>query len=166
MWQWIIIVPREAKMDHFSTRLKLRIDWSDVDIFGHVNNVAIMKYIQTARVHFLENIGLMQLQSETKMGPILASISCQFRKPLFYPGQVTIYSGVDLIKNTSFRIQHAIFDHKNEISAEVQDIIVLFDFLKNTKLLIPNELRKKIESLGEKSFSHFTPGKALTKALQ
>jgi acyl-CoA thioester hydrolase len=131
-------------MNDFSTKLELRIDWSEIDLFEHVNNVAISKYIQAARVNYLEIIGLMQLQSETKIGPILASTNCQFRKPLFYPGQVTIYSKVDLIKNTSFIIKHVIYNEKNEICVEAQDIIVFFDFNNNTKLIIPNDIREKI----------------------
>lgn len=84
-------------MKEFSIKLELRIDWSEIDLFGHVNNLAILKYVQAARVNYLESIGLMQLQAETGIGPILASISSQFRKPLFYPGSVTVYSKVDLI---------------------------------------------------------------------
>jgi acyl-CoA thioester hydrolase len=140
-------------MNDFSIKLELRIDWSEIDLFGHVNNLAILKYVQAARVNYLETVGLMQLQSETKTGPILASTSCQFRKPLFYPGQVTVYSKVDYIKNTSFRIQHGIYNDKNEISAEAQDIIVFFDFIKNTKLTIPNEIREKIETLENRKFN-------------
>lgn len=140
-------------MNGFSTKLELRIDWSEIDLFGHVNNVAILKYVQAARVNYLETIGLMQLQSETKIGPILASTSCKFCKPLFYPGQVTLYSKVDYIKNTSFRIQHRIYNDKNELAAEAQDIIVFFDYCKNNKLIIPNELREKIEKLENKKLS-------------
>jgi acyl-CoA thioester hydrolase len=137
-------------MEDFSTIVKLRIDWSEIDLFGHVNNVAILKYVQAARVTFLETIGLMQLQSEAKTGPILASVSCQFCKPMFYPGGVTIYSKVGSIKNTSFEIQHALYDEQNEIAAQAKDIIVFFDFINNAKLRIPNEIREKIENLERK----------------
>ncbi|HEX3046058.1 MAG TPA: acyl-CoA thioesterase, partial [Bacillota bacterium] len=146
-------ISRGTKMKAHSMSLELRIDWSEIDLFGHVNNVAIFKYIQAARVNYLESIGLMQLQAETKNGPILASTNCQFRKPLFYPGQVKIYSKVDTIKNTSFRIQHEIYNDDNQLSAEAQDIIVFFDFNNETKLIIPNEIRQKIETLENKKFS-------------
>ena len=134
-------------MNNFSIKLEIRIDWSEIDLFGHVNNVAISKYIQSARVNYLESIGLMQLQSETKIGPILASTNCQFLKTLFYPGQITIYSKVDFIKNTSFKVKHVMYDEKNQICVEAQDIIVFFDFNKNTKLPIPNEIRERMEKL-------------------
>jgi len=137
-------------LDGFSMKLELRIDWIEVDLLGHVNNVAIFKYIQSARVNYLEAIGLIQYHSKTKCGPILASTNCQFHKPLFYPGHITVYSKVDYIKNTSFRIQHGIYNDKNELVVEAQDIIVFYDFSEQSKLTIPNELREKIEKVKNK----------------
>lgn len=143
-------------MNYSSVKLELRIDWSEIDIFGHVNNLAIMKYVQAARVNYLELVDLMQLQTEQKIGPILASTNCQFRNPLFYPGLVTVYSTVDSIKNTSFRIQHTVYNDKHEISAEAHDIIVFYDFNKNTKLAIPEAIRRKIEALENQEFDSAT----------
>jgi len=134
-------------MKDYSKKLEIRIDWFEMDLFGHVNNVAILNYVQAARVKYLEAIGLMQSQAEKKIGPVLASINCQYYKELFYPGQVTVYSKVDYIKNTSFRIQHRIYNDKNELIAEAQDIIVCYDFRKNTKLAIPDDVRRSIEEL-------------------
>ncbi len=47
-------------MELFPLKLRLRIDWSEIDLFGHVNNVATLKYVQAARVNCLEALGLMQ----------------------------------------------------------------------------------------------------------
>lgn len=132
-------------MSDYAAKLELRIDWSEIDRFGHVNNLAIMKYVQAARVNFLESVGLMQSQADKKIGPILASTSCQFRKVLFYPGCVTVFSKVEFVKNTSFQLCHLIYDDQHEIAAEAQDIIVCFDFGCNSKLEIPDELRLKLE---------------------
>ena len=137
-------------MENPSLKLELRIDWSEIDLFGHVNNLSILQYIQSARVNYLEAIGLMPSNSEIKIGPILASTTCQFRKILFYPGNVTVYSKVDRIKNTSFRILHEIRNDQDEISAEAHDIIVLYNFDKNSKLLISDQIKKKIEDLGNR----------------
>lgn len=134
-------------MESPSLKLELRIDWSEIDLFGHVNNLSIQKYIQSARVNYLETIGLMLSQSDIKIGPTFVSSTCQFRKMLFYPGNVTVYSKVDLIKTTSFRILHEILNDQNEIAAEAHDIIVLFDFVKNHKLIITDEIKKKIAEL-------------------
>ena len=40
------------------TNISLRIDWSELDVFGHINNVMFNKYAQTARLNYVDTIGL------------------------------------------------------------------------------------------------------------
>ncbi|MEI6060812.1 MAG: acyl-CoA thioesterase [Bacteroidota bacterium] len=136
----------------FSVKLKLRIDWGDMDSFGHVNNVSIFSYIQASRVHYLEKTGLMKMQKELKIGPILASCKCEFKKTLYYPGQITIHSRVEFIKNTSFCIHHRILDDKNQLAAEARDILVLYDFTNDIKVQIPGKIRVQFEKLENRRF--------------
>lgn len=134
-------------MNGYATRIELRVDWSEIDSLGHINNLAIMRYIQTARVDYLERIGLMAKPTGMSTGPVLASTTCQFRKQLFYPGNVVVHSKVSCMKNTSFHMKHAILDDAGEMVAEASDVLVMFDFRKNTKLPLPVEFREKIEAL-------------------
>lgn len=133
-------------MDEPKLKLELRIDWSELDVLGHINNLAILKYIQAGRVNFLESVGLLPLMPDNRTGPIIASTTCQYRKPLFYPGKVIVFSKVDLVKNTSFRIQYEVLNDDAEIVAEAHDIIVFYDFDKNTKLKLPEALKKILTS--------------------
>jgi acyl-CoA thioester hydrolase len=137
---------------NFPVKLKLRIDWGDIDSFGHVNNVAIFKYIQASRVKYIEKLGLSKMHNESKIGPVLASCQCEFKIPLYYPGQITILSRVDFIKNTSFGICHQIINDKNQVTGEAKDVLVLFDFNSNCKIQIPQKIRNRIEKLENKTF--------------
>lgn len=139
-------------MKGYNTELQLRIDWSDMDLYGHVNNVSFFKFIQAARVNYWEKIDLNKMHNEQNIGPILASTSCQFKKPLYFPGNITVKSRVGSIKNTSFSIQHIILNEQNEIAAEAEDIIVIYDFNKNEKAGIPGFLKSNIESVEQKCF--------------
>lgn len=136
----------------YPVKTKIRIDWSEIDYFGHVNNVNYFKYIQAARVQYVEKIDMLKLHEESKIGPTLASCKCDFKIPLFYPGEVTILTRVDFIKNTSFGISHQIIDDKNQIAAEAHDILVMFDFNTNKKTRLSNEMRKRIEELEGRKF--------------
>ena len=111
-----------------------------------------MKYVQAARVNHLEKVGISQLHAEQNVGAILASIHTQFLKPLFYPGNVTVFSRVEYIKTSSFKIHYEIYNDKNELAAEAQDILVLYDFDRKHKLPIPSDLRKKFEEIEKKIF--------------
>jgi acyl-CoA thioester hydrolase len=137
-------------MTNYPLKLNLRIDWSEMDLFGHVNNVAYFKYIQSARVNMWEELGLSQMFREEKIGAILASSACNFISPLHYPGSITIHSGVDSIGTTSFVILHRIVDAKGATAAEARDVVVLFDFRANKKVVVAEEMRSKITALEEK----------------
>lgn len=128
-------------------KLELRVDWSELDYFGHVNNVSFFKYIQSARVHYWDNIGLTQFHLETQIGPMLASCRCDFKKTLFYPGSVRIFSSLEFIKSTSFGFTHTLLNDSEEIVAEAHDVMVMFDFNKNEKVVFPAYFKERIEKL-------------------
>jgi acyl-CoA thioester hydrolase len=131
-------------MTAYSTSMKLRIDWSELDSFGHVNNLAILRYAQTARLNYMEETGMMRFHAETGIGPVLASTSCQFKKQLFYPGTVTVRSLVDHVKNTSFHMRHVVLNEVNECIAEMHDVLVMFDYRKHQKQAIPDVFREQM----------------------
>ncbi|MBL7921479.1 MAG: acyl-CoA thioesterase [Bacteroidia bacterium] len=129
-----------------NTNIVLKIDWSDLDLFGHVNNVAFFKYIQAARVNYCESIGLTAINEKNKLGFIVASTNCSFKIPLRYPGNIKVFSKIDWIRNSSFQLSHLIVNDKNEIAAESVDIVVVFDYEKKSKTNISSELKTKMEA--------------------
>ena len=131
-------------MHKFPVKISLRIDWSEMDLFGHVNNVSYFKYIQAARVHYWEVSKLAELFQNHKIGPILLSTGCQFIKPLFYPDKILVESRIEFIKTTSFGIHHQILNGNEEIAAEAHDVIVTYDFKKNEKIAIPDSFRNAV----------------------
>ncbi len=140
-------------LEEFKTELQLRIDWSELNLYGHVSNLEFFKYIQASRIHYLEDIGLGDSSfKETGTGTILASTTCQFKQQLYYPGEVRILSKIDFMRNTSFGITHVILNEANEIAGFGQDIIVLFDYNTNIKLSIPADIRNRIQKKEGKIF--------------
>ncbi|MBS1689803.1 MAG: acyl-CoA thioesterase [Bacteroidetes bacterium] len=139
-------------MSIFPSKLELRIDWSEMDLFGHVNNVMYFKYIQASRVNYWELSGLVKHFQEDKIGPILANTSCQFVRPLHYPGKITVQAGIEFMKNTSFGIHHQILNEAGEIAAEAHDVIVYFNFNKNEKTELPASFRHSVAKLENRTF--------------
>ena len=130
--------------DVFPVKLSLRIDWSEMDLFGHVNNVAFLKYVQAARVNFWEHTSIQNELNTDRKGPILASVNCQFKKPLHYPGNIIIQTRVEFMKTTSFGFHHQIIDHHGEIASEAHDVIVMYDFNTREKLPLAETLRQEL----------------------
>ncbi len=132
--------------DFYPVELTLRIDWSEMDLFGHVNNVMYAKYIQSARVNCCELLGIMKMLEEDKIGFMRASSSIQYKKPLFYPGEIIIETKVEFIKTTSFGFHHQILNGENEIAAEANDVLVMFDFNNNNKIEIPESIKSQMKT--------------------
>ncbi|MCD6067761.1 MAG: hypothetical protein K0S33_2587 [Bacteroidetes bacterium] len=132
-------------MAKHSTQLKLRIDWSEMDLFGHVNNVSFFKYVQAARVNYWEQVGINQLHKTENIGPTLASVSCQFKKPLYFPGEVIINTKVEWMKNSSFRLSHQLHNATGELVAEAEDIVVMFNYTTQQKTDIPEAIKTLIQ---------------------
>lgn len=130
--------------DDYKLSLELRIDFSDLDMYRHVNNVSYMRFLQSGRVNFWEATGIYQLYENTDQGTMLVSTHCDFKKPLFYPGKAIIKTKLGFMKNSSFGLDHLILNGKGEVCAEGRDVVVCYDFSKDQTFRIPEELREKM----------------------
>ena len=125
--------------------IQLPVLWGDMDAFKHVNNTAHIRWFESSRVSFLEDSKLVELMKAEKFGPILVSISCNYKKQLKYPDTVHIGSNVSKIGRTSMVIDHRIVSEQNEyIAAEGQSVIVIFDYQAQRPVRIPEEVKQAV----------------------
>jgi len=68
--------------------LSLPIMWGDMDSLGHVNNTLYFRYMEQARVSWIQSIH-GQVNSETE-GPVIANTFCNFYRPLVFPGDILV----------------------------------------------------------------------------
>ena len=132
-------------LSEYKLSLDLRIDFSDLDMHRHVNNLTFIRFLQSGRVNFWEATGLAKMFSESNKGAILVSTHCDFMKSLFYPGTATVKTKLAYIKNSSFGLDQLILNEQGEVCAKGQDIAVFFDFSQDKALPIPEELKKVMQ---------------------
>lgn len=133
----------------FQAELSIRLDWSDMDLLGHINNVEYFKYTQASRINFLESLGVEKLQPGITIGPILAKTECDFKKTLHFPDTITIKVRCIHVGKSSIQLNHHIFNSKGELVAEATDVLVLFNFKTNKKVVVSGELREKLSGYSE-----------------
>ena len=120
-----------------------RIDWSDLDLLGHVNNLAFSRFFQASRVEYCGHIG-MKVYQGMKTGPILAASRVQFTAQLFFPGNVRILTRLKKAGGTSIVLEHALFDDAGTLCAFAEDVVVRYDFEAKTKIPLGDEIRAMI----------------------
>ena len=72
---------------------RIPIRWGDMDAYRHVNNTVYFRYMEQARVEWLEGAGYTC--DARQEAPVIINASCTFLLPLGYPGvvEVCMYAG-------------------------------------------------------------------------
>ena len=141
----------------FPALIRLPVQWGDQDAFGHVNNIVYFRWFESARIAYLERIGLGDkhagsLTDRDNIGPILAAISCNYRKQIKYPDTVIVGARITRIGRSSMAMQHAVWSSRqNAIAAEGESTVVVFDYNANQPRRVPDEFRGLIEKLEGRS---------------
>ena len=103
-------------------------------------------------MNYWEAAGMEKLREVYGIGPMLAATTCDFKKPLHYPGTIIIRASVVEMRRTSFSILHRITDEEERLAAEGRDVIVLFNYRKGVKETIPADLRQLVETMEGRAF--------------
>lgn len=137
----------------FPVTITLPILWGDQDAFGHVNNTVPIRWFESARIAYLEGSGMEQLMSAGGLGPILASITCHYRKQLHYPDTVHIGSRIARIGRTSMTMEHVIFsESQRAVAADGTSTVVLFDYESQRPKRMPDDVREAVEQTEGRKF--------------
>ena len=70
------------------------VRWGDMDAQGHVNNTVYFRYMEQARVEWLESL-LTHAGDVNGLGSVIVNASCTFLLPLCYPGIVDVRMYID-----------------------------------------------------------------------
>ncbi len=116
-------------------------------MFGHVNNTVFFRWFESARIAYLDRIGLSRLMAGEQIGPILASITCNYRRQLTFPDTVNIGSRITCIGRTSMTMIHALHSCAGALVADGESTIVAFDYKAQRPVPVPEEIRAAIAAL-------------------
>lgn len=132
----------------FPVAIEIPVQWGDQDAFRHVNNAVYIRWFESSRVTYTRKTGLWDLLESDNVGPILASIHCDYRRPLTYPDTVRVGSRIARIGRSSLTMEHRIVGlASNAIAAEGTAVLVLYDYNKEEPCPIPDRVRRAIEEL-------------------
>jgi len=145
--------PTSNPLSEFPVVVTLPLQWGDQDAFGHVNNTVPIRWFESARIAYLEQTVMSQMIQKGGLGPILASVTCNYRRQLHYPDRVSIGARIAKLGRSSMVMEHVVHSEKlDAVAADGTSTIVVFDYEANRPTRIPDEIRRAFESLEGKSF--------------
>lgn len=137
-----------AALADFQSVTTIPVQWGDQDAFGHVNNVVYFRWFESSRADLLNCFSSAVTIDGRGLGPILASVSCSYRKQLRFPDVVQIGSRITRIGRSSFDAGHAVFSEQQQaLVAEGVSTLVVFNYDTNVPVRIPPDLRAQFEDI-------------------
>ena len=126
------------------------VAWGDMDAFGHVNNVLYYRYMESARIRYMDELNIFQHDVYT----VVASNQCKYIKPVFYPDIIEVYTRTEEMRNSAFRMSYILFSTAQQnIVATGDAVIVCVDKINMQKKAIPTHIKEKLIEL-EKQAGH------------
>ncbi len=121
---------------HWSTQT---IRFRDLDPLNHVNNAIFNTYYEEARISFIQMVPELAGQMKNGYSFVLANISISYLKPVTYPAQLLIGSGVKKLGNSSITSFQAIYGKESkELVSTAEASGVWFDLEKQRPSRIPD----------------------------
>lgn len=124
----------------------LSVRFSDLDTYGHVNNVKYFEYFQEARIDYMARIW-ENVPAETPQVPmVIAQTAVDYRVPiLFRTEPYAVHSWVSHVGRSSFVIESEIVDG-DQVLARARVVLVTFDMQTQKAAPAPAAYRDLLEA--------------------
>ncbi len=142
----------DSPLPELPITVRFPVHWGEMDAFSHVNNVTYFRYFETARIAYFDAIGYRESMEQNGIGPILASTSCRFRRPLSYPDDLVVGAGVSDVGTDAFTMQYAVWSQQlGTIAARGEGAIVNYDYRGGRRAPLADAVRQAIAQLEDRS---------------
>lgn len=138
--------PSPQALKDFPAITTIPVQWGDQDLFKHVNNAIYFRWFESSRVEYWHKSGLFDALETSGLGPILASVTCNYKKQIKFPDTVLVGTKVENLGISSVTFSHDVFSQSNNaVSATGKSVIVLFDYQSQHPVAIADEFREIFE---------------------
>jgi acyl-CoA thioester hydrolase len=132
----------------FPVTVEIPVAWAEMDVFGHVNNTVFLRWFESARIEYLQRIGLADAGPGVTVGPILHSTHCRFRRPVVFPDRVVAGARVTEVGDDRFVMEYRVASREQgAIVADGGATVVAYDYTVGAKTPLPAAVREAIARL-------------------
>lgn len=115
--------------EEFTFYTEETVRFSDVDMYGHLNNVVPFSYFEHARIEYFKAIDVKNNwgSKEEKCVPVAADLQCDYLQQVYYGEKLRIYVKTARVGNSSLDIHYMVKNEKDEIVITGRGALVQID---------------------------------------
>lgn len=127
-------------------RFRIAPRWGDLDAMNHVNNAVYLRYLEEARIQWLNAQHTAWFDGER--APVLASATVNYRLPIEYPSEIDIELFATRIGTSSLTIGHRMVDANNgALHCDGQVVVVWVERASGKPAPLPDAIRRAAEGI-------------------
>jgi acyl-CoA thioester hydrolase len=141
-------VTKPEALAEYPVIITLPVQWGEQDAFGHVNNTVPLRWFESARIAYIEQAGLAGMMEDDDCGPIVASITCNYRRQIKYPDTLHVGARIGRIGRSSFAMEHAVYSTASgAIAVDGETVVVVFNYASQRPVRVPDTIRAAMARL-------------------
>ncbi len=119
------------------------IRWGDMDAMRHVNNTIYFRYMEQARITWIDAMRDALLAEGA--GTVVASTGCNFRRPLTYPGTVEVRVFAGRVGRSSVTTLYEMrMQGEEAVYADGEAVVVWINMASGKAVRVPLAIRQKL----------------------
>ena len=133
----------------YKYKTPIPIRFSDMDVYGHVNNAVYLTYFEIARSNYWRDVVKWDWNEN---GIILARSEINYLKPITRHDEIACYVRTIRIGNSSFDVMHVlvkITEEGEEICTTGKTVCISYDYSINKSIKIPIVQRTRMIAYDE-----------------
>jgi len=122
---------------------RIAIRWGDMDAMGHVNNTVYFRYMEQARIGWFDAL-VPQDEAWKRTAIVIANASCNFKRPINYPGTVEVRLLIGAPGGSSVPTFYEL-RVEDDLYADGEATVVFIDMAQQKPIRIPQKIREAIQ---------------------
>lgn len=129
-------------MDGYPYSCPIQVRWRDVDALGHVNNAAIVTYLETARTELWRD----RFGGGAEIPFMVATVEVQYRRQIRLDDEVRVGIRVTDLRGASYTFSYRV-EANGELAAEASTLMAHVLPKHSRPSRIPEALRHRLSAL-------------------
>ena len=122
---------------------RIAVRWGDMDAMGHVNNTVYFRFMEQARIGWFEAL-VPQAEAWNGTAIVIANASCNFKRPINYPGTVAVKVFIDPPSGSSVATFYEL-SVNDDLHADGAATLVFIDTQKQKPVRIPAKIKEAMQ---------------------
>ncbi len=140
---------KRLELSDYTVQIEFPVHWGDMDSARHVNNLIYLRWAESSRIHYFEEMGI-DFTFTDGVGPILGWQDCKYIFPMTFPDTAVVGVRITSMEDDHFMMESGIFSKRHQrIAAISKQSIIPYDYANLQRAPLPQAWKDAVAMIEE-----------------